>query len=95
MKMNDSGVWKNYETYMVVEKIFEMNDCFNQTVQALRLNPEYQITAEELQEIANEMYFERIGFENAVSAKIFLAKVDFSEIAEYLNTGARRELGYL
>ena len=90
--MKSNGVWKNYETYTVVVKIFEANGCFEQTVHALRSDPNYNITEDELRIIATEMFFERIGFDNNVSTVDFLNKVDFKEIAVYLNSGARREL---
>tara|TARA_B100000686_G_C16440804_1_gene786871 strand:+ start:289 stop:573 length:285 start_codon:yes stop_codon:yes gene_type:complete len=91
--MTGHGAWTNYETYRVVIDIFEANGCLKQAVDATRENPDYEITAAELFEIADDLFYERIGFNCADSKVVFLAEVRFQEIADYLNIGARMQLG--
>ena len=91
--MSGYGVWTNYETYRVVIDIFDANKCLDQAIDALQENSDYEITAAELQGIADDLFYERIGLNYAGSSKEFLAEVNFQEIAKYLNTGARMELG--
>ena len=91
--MSDHGAWDNYETYRVVIDIFEANGCLKQTVDAIRENPDYEITSAELFEIADDLFYERIGFNYAGSKGEFLTQVQFQEIADFLNIGARVQLG--
>ena len=73
--------------------IFEVNGCLEQAVDATRENPDYEITSAELFEIADDLFYERIGFNYQGSKMEFLAEVRFQEIADYLNIGARIQLG--
>ena len=91
--MSGYGAWTNYETYRVVIDIFDANKCLDQAIDALQENPDYEITAIELHDIADDLFYERIGLNYIGSSKEFLAEVNFQEIAKYLNTGARMELG--
>lgn len=91
--MSGYGVWTNYETYRVVIDIFDANKCLDQAIDALRENSDYEITAVELQGIADDLFCEGIGLNYAGSSREFLVEVNFQEIAKYLNTGARLELG--
>lgn len=91
--MSGYGAWTNYETYRVVIDIFDANKCLDQAIDALRENSDYEITAVELQGIADDLFCEGIGLNYAGSSREFLAEVNFQEIAKYLNTGARLELG--
>jgi hypothetical protein len=91
--MSGYGAWTNYETYRVVIDIFDANKCLDQAIDALRENSDYEITAVELQGIADDLFYEGIGLNYAGSSREFLAEVNFQEIAKYLNTGARLELG--
>ena len=91
--MSGHGAWTNYETYRVVIDIFEVNGCLEQAVDATRENPDYEITSAELFEIADDLFYERIGFNYEGSKIEFLAEVRFQEIADYLNIGARIQLG--
>jgi hypothetical protein len=91
--MSGYGAWTNYETYRVVIDIFDANKCLDQAIDALRENSDYEITAVELQGIADDLFCEGIGLNYAGSSREFLVEVNFQEIAKYLNTGARLELG--
>ena len=91
--MSGYGAWTNYETYRVVIDIFDANKCLDQAIDALRENSDYEITAVELQGIADDLFYEGIGLNYAGSSREFLVEVNFQEIAKYLNTGARLELG--
>ena len=91
--MSGYGAWTNYETYRVVIDIFDANKCLDQAIDALRENSDYEITAVELRGIADDLFYEGIGLNYAGSSREFLAEVNFQEIAKYLNTGARLELG--
>ena len=65
--MSGYGAWTNYETYRVVIDIFDANKCLDQAIDALRENPEYEITTAELQGIADDLFYERIGLNYAGS----------------------------
>ena len=91
--MRGYGAWTNYETYRVVIDIFDANKCLDHAIDALQENSDYEITAAELQGIADDLFYERIGLNYTGFSKGFLAEVNFQEIAKYLNTGAQMELG--
>mgnify|MGYP007032476505 FL=1 len=90
---DDFGAWTNHQTYRTYLDIFEVNDCLSQAIDAVRKDSRYKISADELRSIARDLFYERIGANNSWLREEFLAKVDFNEIAEFLNMGVRAELG--
>ena len=92
---NDFGSWTNYETYRTYLDIFEVNNCLSQAIDAVRKDSRYQISADELRSIAGDLFYERIGPHNSRFRTEFLAKVNFNEIADFLNMGVRAELGLI
>ena len=90
---DDFGAWTNYETYRTYLDIFEVNNCLSQAIDAVRKDSRYQISADELRSIAGDLFYERIGPHNSRFRTEFLAKVNFNEIADFLNMGVRAELG--
>ncbi|MBT3705248.1 MAG: hypothetical protein HOG18_00125 [Proteobacteria bacterium] len=89
---NDFGSWTNYETYRTYLDIFEVNNCLSQAIDAVRNETSYKINADELRSIARDLFYERIGAHNSLLREEFLAEVNFNEIADFLNMGARAEL---
>ena len=69
--------------------IFEVNNCLSQAIDAVRKDSVYQISPDELRSIAEDLFYERIGAHNSRFRTEFLAKVNFNEIADFLNMGAR------
>ena len=92
---DDFGAWTNHETYRTYLDIFEVNSCLSQAIDAVRKDSRYKISADELQSIAEDLFYERIGSNNSRFRTEFLAKVNFNEIAAFLNMGARAELGLI
>ena len=90
---NDFGSWTNYETYRTYLDIFEVNNCLSQAIDAVRKDSRYQISADELRSIAGDLFYGRIRPHNSRFRTEFLAKVNFNEIADFLNMGVSAELG--
>ena len=89
---NDFGSWTNYETYRTYLDIFEVNNCLSQAIDAVRNETSYKINADELRSIARDLFYERIGAHNSLLREEFLAEVNFNEIPDFPNMGARAEL---